>query len=298
LLVVIAIIAILIALLVPAVQKVREAAARTQSSNNLKQLGLAMHNVNDNFKMIPTGLGYWPANIPSGNEWANIPCNYGSHFWFMMPYVEQDVIYKNRGMNWGTPVIPSYQAPSDPTLPANGVAEWGTGALSYVVNTHVVGVYGTGWTQRPSANIPRTFRDGTSSTIAYLERYSRCTPWSNNAHDYFAPGGINDPNSTMFPVHSIDWGTGKPDTQFPYTSLATGGYANGASWGHQNDVALPQWQPTDSACNAFRVQSFQSGGIQVGMADGTVRTVASTITPSTWGNALQPADGQTLGSDW
>ena len=89
LLVVIAIIAILIGLLLPAVQKVREAAARMQCSNNLKQFGLAIHNYNDINNKIPPGGGTpWPG----GSIWGN---DKGSWLVNTLPYLEQDNLYKN-----------------------------------------------------------------------------------------------------------------------------------------------------------------------------------------------------------
>src|ERR1700732_2462851 len=95
LLVVIAIIAILIGLLVPAVQKVREAAARSQCTNNLRQMGLATHNMNDTIQKLP--LGDW-ANFPPG---APYPDGSGLKIWgsfhfFLLPYIEQDPLYKAR----------------------------------------------------------------------------------------------------------------------------------------------------------------------------------------------------------
>src|SRR6266481_3873980 len=86
LLVVIAIIAILIGLLLPAVQKVREAANRIKCDNNLKQLGLAAQNYHDVNGHFPPGIGYYP----TANNGV-----FGTYFFHLLPYVEQDPLYRS-----------------------------------------------------------------------------------------------------------------------------------------------------------------------------------------------------------
>src|SRR5262245_37198801 len=96
LLVVIAIIAILVGLLVPAVQKVREAAARSQSSNNLRQIGIATHNAHDSTDKLIAPWWFWPNVSFSGTGWAS---GLGSGFFHLLPYMEQDAYYKSTSID-------------------------------------------------------------------------------------------------------------------------------------------------------------------------------------------------------
>src|SRR5262245_48752224 len=91
LLVVIAIIAILIGLLLPAVQKVREAANRIQSANNLHQIGLAMHGYNDTHNALPPTSG-WSTKLPAGSRYVAGGAM-GSAFFHILPFIEQDNLY-------------------------------------------------------------------------------------------------------------------------------------------------------------------------------------------------------------
>lgn len=343
LLVVIAIIAILIALLVPAVQKVREAAARTQSMNNLKQISLAVHSAHDAYKKFPATDGFYTQTWAAGNaDWsatgpwsAQPPAIRGPIFYYLLPFIEQNNLYKEISDNtqWNngnqTPV-PTYMAPSDPTLPANGVfstwssvnntsnetgamAEWNGsingGALSYAANNMVfmgpVSAYGGGQFQQsvsnasgmPSASF-RTIRDGTSNTIFFAERYSNCMAtnqptlamqhtWNFYEDAQIGPSGGGNIINVMNPRGgSTSW------------VVAYDNPANG--WDAANGIqgALPQWRPSDAACVCYYLQAYSAGGLQVGLGDGSVRSIAPSISRLTWALANHPNDGQPMPPDW
>jgi len=116
LLVVIAIIGVLISLLLPAVQKIREAANRTSCLNNMKQMGLALHNYHDTFKRFPPGLdsGLAPFLPPPNAGWTT----YWSWLAYILPFIEQDNLW-NQAIAWAKtdPTVsnPIYQTTPTPT---------------------------------------------------------------------------------------------------------------------------------------------------------------------------------------
>jgi hypothetical protein len=165
----------LIALLIPAVQKVREAAARTQSMNNCKQMGLAVNSIAD---MTPTG---------------NIPPSYGtfpagsttsqSYFVSLLPYIEQGNLYNNWASSSGTPVK-TYIAPADPYNPGT------SGLISYGSNATVLTVGG-------QPTFPKSFNGRTSGVIVVFERTAKSgATWSSSTSYLIDKNGSSSPEFT------------------------------------------------------------------------------------------------------
>ncbi|MEP3479130.1 MAG: DUF1559 domain-containing protein [Fuerstiella sp.] len=150
LLVVIAIIAILVSLLLPAVQQAREAARRTQCKNNLKQLGLALHNYHDVHRTFPSGWIAVDGNQQSAHE-GQSGAGWGT---MILPQMEQGNLYSQFDSNLSitdpvnivfvTTVIPAFQCPSDPKPDSWQITEEGddTNVLATLPTANYVGVFG------------------------------------------------------------------------------------------------------------------------------------------------------------
>jgi len=273
LLVVIAIIGILIGLLLPAVQKVREAANRAKCSNNLKQMGLAVHNYASTFqdKLPPLGV--------QGFGWGNgAPLSA-----FLLPFIEQENLYRLCQANaspWDNAAVSSnnavktFNCPSDPTNNA-GICTQGLkwGAQNYGANYQLFGAAGvvtrppTGGAIQISPYTIGTIPDGTSNTILYAERASSFQNYST----------------------SSTWG------YYETTDIW--------SWNHhqviaRSSTAVPQFSPVVAAADPNVPQSFHPGTCLVGMGDGSVRGVSASVSQVTWWNAIMPNDGNVLGVDW
>jgi len=312
LLVVIAIIAILIGLLVPAVQKVREAAARAQCQNNLKQIGLAVHDFNSTFRKLPP-IGNWNANfrtnsypaLSSGGGLTSPDGVQGSWLVHLLPYLEQDNLFK-QFVNAAPPntttdgfntydaltatFVPGFVCPADGSYPAYNMPEGGTNysSTSYAGNVMV-------FNPVVQKSLNNAMIDGTSNTIMVAERLLRCDV---SVQLYFSSAGSNFTGPAwawIYPNHgdgslwaAFGWRTAKVSGSGTVSDLRTD-YA---------DVNVPfQVSATVSTCDIFITQSVHPA-MQVALGDGSVRSCSGAMSKATWVAACNPTDGAALGSDW
>jgi len=279
LLVVIAIIAILIGLLLPAVQKVRQAAARMQCGNNLKQLGLAIANyAGANQDNLPPAMVYANYNNPATGAnvgaWTPFYCS-------LLPYIEQQNLYQSIGLtgnSWNAPnnlyVIKTYLCPSDTSL-SNGMAG-GQSATSYLRNYQLFDasnsgtVLGSTWqhSQYDIGNIP----DGNSNTIAFAERFASAAGNGYNAN-------------WLYYTQNANWGYG-----------TTAPVAGNLAW--NNPILAPQFNVPYTAALGQQCSSGHNTAIQCGMMDGSVKAVGTAVSLATWQAAFTPAGQDLLGSNW
>jgi prepilin-type N-terminal cleavage/methylation domain-containing protein len=296
LLVVIAIIGVLIGLLLPAVQKVREAAARTQSTNNLKQIMLAAHNFHDVYRHFPPAGGFHTAYADNSAI--------GSIFFHLLPFIEQNNLYQqcwdptrtywsyqmyNGGPDngSGTPPSPAYHNqtfktylnPGDPSVPGNTIDDFGDAVGCYCVN---VQAFPVNWdSDKPGSfvSVPANFPDGTSNTIAFTERYAIC------GHTPAIYGGAYQ--------IGIEWSYGPPWFSYwsPFYAIQTTGPASIFQ-------VRPTFTGSSPTCDPTRPSTPWAGGILTALVDGSVRSVSSSVSPNTWWIATTPNDGLVLPSDW
>lgn len=306
LLVVIAIIGILIALLLPAVQAARAAARRMQCANNLKQLGLAVHGLHTANNVLPplTAPDHAPHAVAQLNR-IDVPGPYQGRigytvFTWMLPYLEQTALFESCRIhteaNGGfskvdlafphcTPVV-TYLCPDEPNLSGprgygrglidgwGGPTWWGLG--NYAANYYVFGNPAKGYVQ--GDNTFAQLRDGLSNTVMFAERYGNCTT-SGGAYPVYTSLWC-DASSWWRPVFCINNLQRTP---------AGPGYPPCAKF-----QTRPHWA---TECDAGRAQSPHSGGMNVCLADGSVRFLSETMADDVWAEVCDPQDGALTG-EW
>jgi prepilin-type N-terminal cleavage/methylation domain-containing protein len=317
LLVVIAIIAILIGLLLPAVQKVRQAAARIQCDNNLHQTTLACHHANDTHGKLPPGLGFYPGtSLQPGAA-------FGVATFHLLPFIEQDALYKSSagpGLGGVSPVlypgnnnvysqpIKTYICPSDPSVQSGGVVTVGSvvwGAGCYCFNSLIFAKQnginqttpptpnGHGFDPAGLGNLSAVLQDGTSNTILMTEKYAICTNnsfpeggsyWAYSAESSPAlPPPMQPPPKPVYPGFEISF----------FAAFPGGGAAIGPA-------SLFQVQPIpwQGNCDPVRASTSHPTSIQAGLGDGSVRPISTGISANTWWWACTPAGNEAMPSDW
>jgi prepilin-type N-terminal cleavage/methylation domain-containing protein/prepilin-type processing-associated H-X9-DG protein len=274
LLVVIAIIAILIGLLLPAVQKVREAAARAKCQNNLKQIGLAMHNYHSRMERFPPGFTSGAVAVDgdgTGPGWG----------WAaqLLPDLEQDNLARTitytlditHSANATPRVKPLavFLCPSDnPPSPTFAITDDGGNTLATVAFANYVGMGGTDEVSGvPDTNNGVLFRnskirvtditDGSSNTLFVGERRSKLSPQTTWVGAI--TNGINPPLVTGFEEE------GPPTFCLTNTGEAADGRVPNNAFGHVEDSS-----------------SSHTSGVNFLLCDGSVRTINNSINPATW----------------
>jgi prepilin-type N-terminal cleavage/methylation domain-containing protein/prepilin-type processing-associated H-X9-DG protein len=322
LLVVVAIIGVLIALLLPAVQKVREAANRMQCANNLKQIGLALHHIQDTFGYLPPAGGWFPYSGQTALAGQGV----GPVTLHLLPYIEQQNLldqfrpyvlpdppggsYPYYGLAWGywnenpaaisarkTPVK-TFICPSDPSIGnwvQNGGGDGrgvGLSDCSYGANFYVFGNASL-ITSAPQDEYLNPFNAWQGKPViptTFPDGTSNTLLFA----DKYSGCGANTSGVAIY--GSIWWhASGYVGPYFAIPFFGGSLYEASASI-----VYLWQQQPSpwQTSCNHELASSGHPGGINVLLADGSGRFLANGMSQTTWSHACNPNDGEVLGQDW
>lgn len=322
LLVVIAIISILIGLLVPAVQNVRAAAARTQCQNNMKQIGLAMHNYMAANKALPSNGIYKfdGTTVTTVSPWSAMAR--------ILPHIEQEALFRNIDftISYSTQTaissqrVATFVCPVDQQdrISSNG-NHW---MLSYATNQGTYGVLlkkatgfqiGDGAFSAVRGMKPRDFIDGMSNTLGLSEvkgftnrigssaNTTRYDPVATPPTAAAGVGTLPPPGMSLgtFSATSFthgEWVDGKVHetgftTAFPPNTVVK--YSSGGVDYDVDFVSATESNAGDTYA-AVTSRSYHSGVVNVVLMDGSVRTVSSSIAPETWRALGTRAGGEVM----
>lgn len=296
LLVVIAIIGILTGLLLPAVQAARDSSRRTQSRNNLRQLGLALLSIHDTHSITPPMFGRYPASSTQGPT--------GTLFFHLLPAIEQTNLYELGPDAARSQVIKTLQAPADPSygqgvyVLSTEVPYWASsanskwGLSSYSANWQVFGDEGARFAD---------ILDGLSNTILFNEKYAVSS----------RPAGVPKQGANLWgygvlpPTVPYDYSVSLPTTH-PYANgyWARSGFVNkgGAvptAWTGTAPwlcrcMLKPEFGVPSTNAHPLKSQSLSGGVIHMVMADGAVRTALASVSDPAWSAAETPRDQETI----
>jgi prepilin-type N-terminal cleavage/methylation domain-containing protein/prepilin-type processing-associated H-X9-DG protein len=339
LLVVIAIIAVLIALLLPAVQAAREAARRAQCVNNLKQIGLGLHNYHSAVNAFPWNNGASCNGVQDGSPpifpgtgCPGTPYGNFSALALMLPYMEQSGLYNAINFNYGVysfqngtdqiqqtaiyAVVGSFLCPSDSGRGRNNYRA--SNGTNYDWHSRISGAGALVRTAtfNNSYSDVAFISDGTSNTIAFVERNrGRGDGSSGKPGDVWTGVGI-----AGFPTYVIQNAADQDylkGTAIPTCNNFAKTNAPGYTWGGwtwaggeytnavTNFVLTPNspnkdcspWGGVGTGYGFFSARSSHPGGVNVLLADGSVKFIKDSISPPTWYALATAQGGETISSD-
>jgi prepilin-type N-terminal cleavage/methylation domain-containing protein len=322
LLVVIAIIAILIGLLLPAVQKVRDAAARSQSQNNLKQQALAVRSFESAHEITPPMFG------PVRNTGVS-----GSVYYHLLPFLEQNAMYTLGPDASRSLPLKVLQHPADRTMTGDGVFDLPVAAPAWNASTGTANPYPT-WASQSNtrwglssysanwqvfgdqgARLPK-IQDGLSNTIIFNEKYAvarrpsgnpmfGATLWGYGVDPRTIPGDFTPALAGgQFPGDA-QWANGiNPASLYvngywPRTGFVNRGGSVPTSWTGTAPwmcrcMLRPEFAPPVDNVHCLKSQSMSSSGIHAAFADGSVRFISSSVSDPGWSAGETPADGEVI----
>lgn len=301
LLVVIAIIAVLVALLLPAVQQARAAARNTQASNKLRQIGLATHNFVDAFQELPPSIvSIGPDRYAQLGGRAANPYPRGSAFIRILPYLDQGQIEDDLGSinqdYYGIyrEPIRAYANPSDPSHSEAVLhhPSWGDyGLTGYAANFEALGyIRESNGALKEKRRKLRDMADGLTQTVFFAEKYMQC----KNA-DYYANSDYWYYN--IWAYADEFWAGWNPIFNGPVNE------GSETEWLEPDQKVakfqvFPTWEGPTAGCDPFLAQAPRPAGIFVCLGDGSVRMVGSGVDTQVWLATLSPAGGEVVTSDW